>query len=204
MKKLVFIVLLFTLSVNHLFAQVTTNPDSASIGSIEYYQIKDAASTSTYQWGVYGNGGQIISGNGSSTISIQWDNTQSTNTVWVIETNAGGCTGDMALLTVRLFPKPTASINGGASLCAVNSGTPITIDLTGIPPFTLVYKKNGTTITQDKIASNTLTFPAVPTSESITYELVSITDRLATTNYVTGTATITVLPPLKSLQIIHR
>jgi len=205
MEKITSLTILYLMfSINILFAQTTANPDSVCVGSTEYYKISNPTVGSSFKWGIKNAEGTIISGQNTDYINIQWTNTIGSDIVWVVETNGGGCKGDTAKLTVKRFARPTASISGNMTLCNVNSGSAIVFTLTGIAPFSIVYKKNGVSQTQVVTSGNTFTIPATPTNITTIYELVSITDRLGCDNPATGTATITVLPALGTLQIIHK
>ncbi len=203
-KKISLTVIILSLFLKLSLAQTTTNPDSVCVGSTDYYKITTSISGSVYSWGVKGSGGTIVSGQNTDSINVQWINTVGTDTLWVVETNSGNCKGDTAKLVVKRFAHPTATISGNATLCNVNNGSAVTFNLAGIAPFIVVYKKNGTIQTQIVTSGNTFTIPAVPLTVTTVYELVSITDRLGCDNPVSGTATITVLPALSPLQIIHK
>jgi hypothetical protein len=61
----------------------------------------------TYFWTVSSNG-TIVSGQGSNSITVQW-NTAGPGTVQVTETNTStGCTGS-TVLPVTINPKPTTT-----------------------------------------------------------------------------------------------
>ena len=191
-------------SYQTVWAQTTSNPDSVCTGSTEYYKITNPTTGSQFNWGIKGNGGTIVSGQNTNQINVQWVNTTGSDTLWVVETNLGGCKGDTSKLTVKRYARPTATISGGATLCNVNNGSAVTFTLTGIAPFVITYKKNGITQTQAVASGNVFVVPATSLTITTVYELVSIKDKLGCDNPATGTSTITVLPALRTLQIIHK
>ncbi len=203
-KFIVLLFLVFWLNTLAVLAQTTSSPDSVCAGSTDYYKISNPPSGSTFVWGIKSSGGKIISGQNTDSINVQWINTVGTDTLWVVETNPGGCKSDTSKLTVRRFARPTATINGNTSLCKENDGSEVTFTLTGIAPFTIVYKKNGIEQTQIVTSGNSFTIPATSLTITTVYELISLKDKLGIDNPVIGTATITVLSSLNPLQIIRK
>lgn len=172
-------------------------------GSTENYKIQNPTTGSTYTWSIDAGGTIVPVAGTTSEININWDNTTGTSVLSVYETNAANCTGNVTQLTVIRNNPPTASISGDATLCAVNNGSALTINLTGTSPWDLVYTVNGVSTTQTGIATSPYTIPAISLNTTTVYSLVSVTNTMCSAN-ANGTATITVLPALGSLQIIHR
>jgi hypothetical protein len=105
-------------TVNALPVPTISGNASACQGSTNTYTTQ--AGQSSYIWSV-SSGGQILSGQGTSSVSIKWNNTGS-QTVSVNYTNSNGCTAinpTSFAVTVNVTPVPT--ITGSNSLC-VNSG----------------------------------------------------------------------------------
>lgn len=71
-------------------------------------------STSSYNWFV--NGGSILSGNGSNTVTVNW-NGSGNATVSVVETDSLGCIGDTVVLPVNVNALPNASAGSDQSVC---------------------------------------------------------------------------------------
>jgi hypothetical protein len=72
--------------------------DEANINDEVIYSVTPA-SGSNYSWSV--NGGQILSGNGTSTIHIQWT-VAGTGVVTVVETNDENCVGESVFFNVNV------------------------------------------------------------------------------------------------------
>lgn len=77
-------------SCEYVNAGTIVGSSSSSEGTTETYTYDNTAGSS-YAWTVVG--GTIVSGQGTSTITVMWD-TVGTGSVSVVETNADGCTGD--------------------------------------------------------------------------------------------------------------
>ncbi len=182
--------------LNSVFAQVTTNPDTVCVGSTEYYNIPNSTISSTFTWGVYKNEGTIINGQGTDSINIAWTNTVGTDSLWVIETNAGGCKGDTAKLKVVRLAKPQAVFSNDA-MCY---GETLKVNFTGIAPFTLEYTLNGTTTLQTGITTNPYTIG----TQSGSYQLIKVTDKNCYNTTLAGTVISEISTQLNTLQIIHK
>ena len=102
-------------------AQSTINPDSVCFGSTsETYWITNNPN-STYQWNIDpSTGGIITSGQGTSSIDIDWSATSiglHNAAITLIETdNATGCS-DQISLDVEILPLPTATIGTDVTAC---------------------------------------------------------------------------------------
>ncbi len=102
-----------------------------------------------------------------------------------------------------IVPAPTASISGSASTCQGTSA-PITFNLTGTPPYNVVYTDGTNNFTLNGITSphTEQVTPAVGTS---IYTIVSVTDQNFVINApdpsLTGTAIIIVHPRPSSAQL---
>jgi len=106
MKKLLILFGILTFFTTDLFSQITTNPDTACVGSVgEQYWVTNTVG-STYNWTVTGGGGSIASGQGTSAITVDWGNTPGLYpiAITVVETNAAGCTDTVDLDVFLLLP----------------------------------------------------------------------------------------------------
>ena len=74
---------------------------------------------STYNWSV--TGGTIASGQGTSSITVDWGASGS-GFITVVETNAGGCSGSLVNLTVTISVPSTSSISGPITVCENTTG----------------------------------------------------------------------------------
>ena len=113
---------LFLFLINgQVMAQSTTNPDSVCFGSTaESYWISNNPN-STYQWSLdVVTGGLITSGQGTSSIVIDWSATPIglyTAAITLIETdNSTGCSGQITL-DVEVLPLPTAPGGSDVIVC---------------------------------------------------------------------------------------
>ena len=76
-----------------------------------------AASGNAYSWVVVN--GIITSGNGTNSITVDWNNTGVSGSVQVIETNGAGCTSSGSK-SIILNSLPNPVISGSSSVCAGN------------------------------------------------------------------------------------
>ncbi|MHC1706150.1 MAG: GEVED domain-containing protein [Bacteroidales bacterium] len=103
-----------------------------------------------------------------------------------------GCTNVMnGVITVEIIPQPTASISGTATICE-GQCTPITVTLTGTPPFEIWLSDGADTTIIHNISGYTWTQDVCPTATT-TYTVVSLTDEYCGA-FGVGSATITVNP----------
>ena len=133
LSKWMLLLLLF-INATSLMAQgpySNTGNHQVCINAIEPYGVALTAG-STYAWSTVplaGGNGTITPGATPNLISVKWT-TAGTATLKVIETNAGGCTGDPVTINVTINPVPTVTVNSSA-ICA---GTSATIAATpGVP-----------------------------------------------------------------------
>ncbi len=82
-------------------------------------------SGSTYAWTV--NGGNLISGDGTNTINVNWPTTGNA-TVSIIETNSYGCVGDPVTLPVVVNGLPVVDAGSNTGVCI---GQSIQLNATG-------------------------------------------------------------------------
>lgn len=94
---------------------------------------------STYDWVV--SGGVIVSGQGTKTITIDWDNV-SFGTIKVKETSSGGCPGQEADLGVTFLPSPPKpSVAGNDTVCSF--GAPATYSISPTSGYSYTWAVNG-------------------------------------------------------------
>ncbi len=93
----------------------------------------------TYFWTV--TGGTIVSGQNTSTITVNWGASTSGN-VSFVETYSGGCSGSQKSLPVTINPSPaTSPITGNTNVWCNTSGT--TYSVTNTPGSTYVWTITG-------------------------------------------------------------
>ncbi|MCX6267840.1 MAG: T9SS type A sorting domain-containing protein [Bacteroidetes bacterium] len=91
---------------------------------------------------------------------------------------------------LTVYPLPSATIQGGDTLCGESSSTVLTVDLTGVPPWTFYYS-NGLT-TWHVTGQNTTPFSIIATEAGV-YSILSVSD--AHCNGTTlGSALVAVFP----------
>lgn len=120
-----------------------------------------------------------------------------TYTYSLIGVNDAHCAALLVDLTgqasVLVNPLPTASITGSDTIC-FGSGSSITINFTGTPPFDYSYYANGTSLGNFTSATNSVTIPVSP-AVSTSYLLgVTITDDNCNGSASTDSAYIRVVP----------
>ncbi len=176
-------------------AQSTANPDTVCAGSNVYYKLPSATLNSAYTWGIKGSGGTVTFGQSTDSIRVAWTNTAGSDTLWVVETNAAGCKGDTAKLTVIRVAPPTAEFDN-STLCY---GETLKINFTGYPPYSVQYTLNGNTVNQSVITQN----PYSVGGTAGNYILVQISDKHCINNTLSGQINAVIGAPLNTLQILH-
>ncbi len=92
---------------------------------------------------------------------------------------------------VDTYPLTSATLSGGGAVCAGEPAS-LTLNLTGTPPWSVVYTANGGNPQTVATNSNPHTFQVYPTGTT-TYELESVNDQYCS-GEISGTANITVNP----------
>ncbi len=125
---------------------------------------------SNYTWTI-SSGGTIVSGNGTSFITVSW-NTTGSQSVSVNYENAGGCAATSAsAYTVTVNPRPTVTVTGPATPCINSTGNVYTTQ-SGMTSYQWAVSSGGTVT-----AGGTSTSPSVtvtwnnagPQSVSVNY-----------------------------------
>ena len=100
---------------------------------------------SNYNW--FSNGGSIVNGNGTNTITVNWDSL-GTGHIWYIESSTTSdtvCTGISDSLEVYLFQSPISSeINGDTIIC--NSQSIVSYTVNGLTGSEYIWTLDGDTI----------------------------------------------------------
>ncbi|MCD4747234.1 MAG: hypothetical protein K8R58_13130 [Bacteroidales bacterium] len=203
----IFILSVFIFSIS--YAQDIPT-DTVCAGSSEYYKVLTTPG-STYTW-VISNGGTPTYGVDikSDSIRIQWSvcTQMETEYIKVVETNEFGRSGDTITLQVLRYPIPSAIISGSDTLFDGNTGTEkIKVTLTGTPPWDIIYNDGKTNITVNGIEATPYTIKTRSLSNpplSHTYTLVSVKNESGCEGEISGSAIITVSPPIKTSKIFHR
>jgi gliding motility-associated-like protein len=105
-----------------------------------------------------------------------------------------GTTGCMSSvpITITISPASTATLTGDNTIC-MGESTDLTITLTGVAPWDVVYTDGISNFNIDNILTSPHVFSVTP-GITTTYNLVSVIDQCAVAGTVNGTATITVQP----------
>lgn len=106
MKKII-VILFLSLCSTLSYSQNIPCPDFVCESDINLtsYSVP-ATAGSTYAWNI--TGGNIVAGQGTNTIQVNWSATLPGNyIVEVIETDINGCVGNVVLCDVTVNPTPT-------------------------------------------------------------------------------------------------
>lgn len=207
MKKLY---ILLTLSIVLVFSankSMAQSADTVCVNStLVPYSVTNTVGSS-YAWTLSG-GGALSAATGHA-ITVNWGGTPGTYNLQIQETSSTGCTGDPVALNVVVIPLATASISGNSSMCYNDPNPIVTINLTGVGPWTFSYTDGTTVSTVTNHASNTFTFSPTPTipaagtsAATTTYSLVSVSNKFCS-GTTSGSAAITVNPKPVTSAIIH-
>jgi gliding motility-associated-like protein len=92
----------------------------------------NGASSSSYFWNV--TGGQIIAGQGSNAVTINWG-AAGVGTIEVTETNQAGCIGTKQTATVQVqaLPQPTIKPGSDLAICPGIAGKSLLYQVQGLP-----------------------------------------------------------------------
>ncbi len=123
--KIIF-VFIVTLAAAKVTIAQTTDADTVCVGAtgVQYYVTSTVGST--YAWSIPGGGGIIMSGQGTSSITVDWALTTGNDLVRVIETNTGLCVGDPVEVAVTRVAVPVA--NAGTAVTIGGCGKSTTLD----------------------------------------------------------------------------
>ncbi|MBN2175105.1 MAG: hypothetical protein JW731_13305 [Bacteroidales bacterium] len=203
--------LVITVILSGLFihAQSDIPVDTVCAGSTEFYKVIKTPG-STYHW-VVSKGGSAAYGfdTKSDSVRIKWSNSDvmTEEFIKVVETNKYGRSGDTVMLRVINYPVPTAVISGSDTLFDGNTGTnKIKVSLTGTAPWDIVYNDGSNDIDIKGVESS----PFIIETRSLSnppeihkFTLVSLKNESGCKGNVSGSAEITVSPPIKTSKIFH-
>jgi T5SS/PEP-CTERM-associated repeat protein len=154
---------------------VTVGLNSSQSGV--YYQLKRDGS----------NTGSPVTGTGSA-ISFGLQTVAGTYTVLAVNATTG-CSATMnGSATVTVNPLPTATVNGGGTICGAQSAI-IRAALTGTGPWTVTWSDG---FTQSNVTASPATRAVSPASTT-TYTVATLSDSKCTGGTVSGNATVTVI-----------
>ena len=117
------------------------SPICADLNGVVYSAAGQAGST--YEWVV--TGGVIVSGQGTNSITVDWDNVAA-GLVEVKEVNMGGCEGQTVKKNIILLPAPIQpTITGPDTVCELSNGNIYSI--TATPNYTYNWTVSGGNLT---------------------------------------------------------
>jgi len=207
MKKFYILLALSIVFILNATNSMAQSADTVCVNStLVPYSVTNSVGSS-YAWTLSG-GGALSAATGHA-ITVNWSGTPGTYNLQIQETSSTGCTGDPVALNVVVIPLATATISGNSSMCYNDPNPIVTINLTGVGPWTFSYT-NGTTVsTVTNHASNSFTFTPTPTippagtsAATTTYSLVSVSNKFCS-GTTSGSAAITVNPKPVTSAIIH-
>jgi hypothetical protein len=160
------------------------------------YSISDVANASYYEWSA-GVGGTIISGQGSTAISVDFAADATDLAVSVRAQNPCGF-GIIRSKNITVKLLPTATISGTTTVCQGAAFPHIIFNNPQSRGITITYNIDGINQPAINIAANNDEYVEAPTTTSgtFTYTLVSVIYQTGTLcpNIISGTAKITVTP----------
>lgn len=177
-------------------AQFTSQPDTVCAGETSVrYTVGNTGNI--FYWSTANASGVQNPANNSFDVRFDWANSSGYDTIKVVEVSVvGSCKSDTAYMVVYRH-KPTAVISGTASICqfTATTGSPVTITMTGVPPFTVTYN-NGVTNVTVTTNSNVLNVNTgnLTTTGQHNITLVSMEDVICSNGAKSGAAVITVNP----------
>ncbi|MCM3875358.1 MAG: hypothetical protein NEA02_02950, partial [Thermoanaerobaculia bacterium] len=142
----------------------------------------DAGAGATYAWTV--TNGTITAGAGTRQISFTAGASGSVS-LDVTVTGLNGCSSQ-ATRVLPILPTPTAALTGSTTACS-GQPTPLSVNLTGQPPWNLTWSDGVGQVIQASPATRAVS-PAVDT----TYSLTSLTDGSGCVGTVSGSVAMTV------------
>lgn len=88
------------------------------------YSVTNTAN-STYDWNP--SNGTVLSGAGTNSVTVKWGPNAGSTSLFVTETNAGGCMGSTVWTPVTIGNPPTGAIVGNSGVCAGATGIPYSV-----------------------------------------------------------------------------
>jgi len=155
--------------VNAAPVPTISGTSSLCVNSGYYYYSTEAGKTS-YVWGV-SSGGTIVSGQGTSTVEINWT-LSGAQYVTVNYNNSDGCSAPSPTVydvTVEALPEAAGSITGTSGVCEGESGIAYSVaTITGATTYVWTLPAGATIATGDGTNAITVDFAANASSGNIT------------------------------------
>jgi len=176
-------------------ASIASNTTICSGSSASVTIMGTAGATVTYHIGANPNQTVTLNASGTAVISGTYTSTTTITLVSVASSGTPSCTQALSgSVTITVLPLPTASIASNTSIC---SGASATVTFTGTPNAVVTYhigSNPNQTITLNASGTATLTNTYASTT-TITLVSVATTGTPSCSQPVTGSVTITVIPP---------
>jgi len=155
-----------TVTVNPIPAPTIGSTNIPCVGSTAVYYTE--LGMTGYTWSV-SSGGQILSGQGTATVTVQW-NVAGAQSVTVTYSNAFTCSGTFVYnLFVGSAPTATGTISGPASVCLGTNGVVyITTPITGAVSYIWTVPAGATIMSGQGTATITVDFGTSALSGNIT------------------------------------
>ncbi len=183
----------------------TCSPSAVLPLSLSYSATKGSPTTYSIVWSTAANTAGFLNktntaftpttGNGAGIISNAFNvpaNVAGGTYTGTLTVKTGSCVSFGNAISVTINPRPKAAVSGTTTICSGES-TPISVALTGTPPWTISYSYGGTSGTFST-SSNPFTVNVNPTS-STTYSITGLSDATncsAVAGDLTGNPIITV------------
>jgi len=161
------------------------------------YSISSVNGATSYTWTAPA-GASIASGQGSTSIAINWGSTGGLVTVTPV--NANSCSGTVATLSVTVNPLPTVfNITGGGSYCA--AGSPVAVGLDGSQSgvnYQLLLNGNATGL---PVPGTGVALSLGNQTQPGAYTVMAVNATTGCTTTMTGSATVTLMDPFICWQL---
>jgi T5SS/PEP-CTERM-associated repeat protein len=151
-------------------AGVISGSSSVNAGdSGDAYSISSVSGATTYTWTVP-SGATIASGQGTTSITVNYSCSAISGTVQVTPSNANGCTGGAGNLSITVTSVGAAgSISGSTAVCAGTSGSTYSISsVSGATTYTWTVPSDATITSGQGSTSITVTWGSTSGSVSVT------------------------------------
>ena len=161
------------------------------------YSISSVNGATSYAWTAPA-GASIASGQGSTSIAVNWGSTS--GVVAVTPLNANSCSGTVATLSVTVTPLPTVfNVTGGGSYCAGGSGLAVGLDgsQSGVN-YQLLLNGNAT---GSPVPGTGIALSFGNQTQSGGYTVVAVNATAGCTTTMAGSATLTLSDPFPCWQL---
>lgn len=96
--------------------------------------------------------------------------------------------------TIIVLPEPTSVLSGNAALCGTNTTT-LTVNLTGVAPWSITYTDGGSNFALSNITTSPYVFTVTPSVNPAVYSILNLSDNQCMNGVNTGGATVNLGSP---------